>query len=141
MPVGFRIYTGFTRAPKELVARFVNLPVANIADSMGRMYCVDQSIKPYNKRGMVGTAFTVKVPGGDNLMFHKAISLAKKGDIIVVSADGCMTRSLCGSLMFHAAKEKGIVGFLIDGCIRDVRGPPKHGFCVLCKRSSTKWSI
>lgn len=120
MPVGFRIYTNFERASKEVIKKFEGLPVANIADNMGRLYCVDQSIKPYNKIGMVGPAFTVKVPSGDNLMFHKAIDLAEAGDIIVVSGDGCMTRSLCGGLMFHAARKKGIKGFLIDGCIRDV---------------------
>lgn len=120
MPVGFRIYTGFERASKVTIEKFEGLPVANIADNMGRLYSVDQSIKPYNKVGMVGAAFTVKVPSGDNLMFHKAIDLAQEGDILVISAESCMTRSLCGGLMFNAAMKKGIKGFLIDGCIRDV---------------------
>jgi len=120
MPIGFRIYSKFERANKEVIEMFKNLPVANIADNMGRLYSVDQSIKPFNKVGMLGPAFTVKLPSGDNLMFHKAIELAQEGDILVISAEGCMTRSLCGGLMFNAAMKKGIRGFLIDGCIRDV---------------------
>ncbi len=120
MPVGFRICNDFERAPKEIVKKFKGLPVANIADNMGRLYSISQSIKPYNTVSMAGTAFTVKVPSGDNLMFHKAIELAKEGDIIVVNAEGCMTRSVCGNLMYTYANRKGIIGFLVDGCIRDV---------------------
>lgn len=120
MPVGFRIYQSIDRVSKEVIELYRDLPVANIADNMGRIYCVDQGIRPYNRTGMLGPAFTVKLPAGDNLMFHKAIEMAREGDILVISSEGCMTRSLCGALMVATAMAKGIRGFLIDGCIRDV---------------------
>jgi RraA family protein len=133
MPIGFRIYKDIERIPKDVAALYDVLPVANIADNMGRIYCVDAAIKPYGEKWMVGPAFTVKAPAGDNLMFHKAIDMAEAGDIIVVSAEGCMSRSLCGELMAITAKEKGLGGFLIDGCIRDAEDIATLGFAVYAR--------
>jgi len=119
MAVGFRIYNNFVRAPKEDINMFDGLPVANIADCMNRIFCIDQAIRPLNDVPLLGTAFTVKVASGDNLMLHKAIEMAQEGDVILVNGFGCMERSLCGGLMMEAARQKGIRGFVIDGCVRD----------------------
>ncbi|MDK2799022.1 MAG: hypothetical protein PWP27_1305 [Clostridiales bacterium] len=119
MSVGFRIYTKINRPAKELIEGFKGIPVANIADNMGRISCIDTAIRPFNKVALLGSAFTVKAPLGDNLMFHKALDMAQAGDIIVIDGEGCMDHSLCGDIMFNYAKRKGIAGFLIDGCIRD----------------------
>ncbi len=120
MPAGLRIYTKVKRPSKELIEGFRGVPVANISDNMGRIVCVDTAIRPFNKVPLLGCAITVKAPLGDNLMFHKAIDMAQPGDVIVVDGEGCMNHSLCGDIMFSYAKSKGIAGFLIDGCIRDI---------------------
>ncbi len=119
MAIGFRIHTKVERTPARTVKLFEGLPVANIADAMGRIYALDQGIRPYNNVPLLGTAFTVKVPGGDNLLLHKAIELAQEGDVIAVNGLGDMARALCGGLMMETAREKGIRGFVLDGCIRD----------------------
>ncbi len=41
-------------------------------------------LRPINGSPLLGTAFTVKVPAGDNLFFHIAMDLAKPGDLIVI---------------------------------------------------------
>jgi len=69
---------------------------------------------------VVGIAFTVKVPDGDNVFLHRALDLAEPGDVIVVDGNGCLTRSLMGEIMFTYAQNKGIAGFVLDGAIRDV---------------------
>lgn len=117
--IGFRIFTKIARPDKALVEGFRDIPVANIADNMGRFTCVDSVIKPLNHKFLLGTAYTVKVPAGDNLMFHKAMDLALPGDIIVVDGEGSEEHSLCGSLMMHYAQARGIAGFVVDGCVRD----------------------
>lgn len=119
MQPGFRIYSTVERPSKELVEAFREIPVANIADNMGRISCVDSYIKPYNKARLLGTAFTVKAPLGDNLMFHKALDMAKPGDVLVVDGESDMNHALCGEIMMRYAMKKGIAGFIIDGCIRD----------------------
>ena len=37
---------------------------------------------------LAGPAFTVKTAPGDNLLVHKALDMAKPGDVIVVDAGG-----------------------------------------------------
>lgn len=118
--IGFRIIKDIERPKKEIIEAFRELPVANIDDNMGRIYSVDSAIKPYNKSKLLGPAFTVKVPQGDNLMFHKALDLAKEGDVLVVAGFGYNERALCGEIMMNYAIMKKFAGFVIDGAIRDV---------------------
>ncbi len=131
--IGFRIYTEIERPPQELIEEFGKLPVANIGDSMGRTACIDSRIKPFNEVPLIGTAFTVLAPQGDNLMFHKAIDLAQPGDVVVVAGEGDMTRALCGDRMMRYAKFRGIAGFLIDGCVRDIDALKTMGFAVFAR--------
>ena len=118
--VGFRIFPNFNRPSKELIDSFSGLPVANIADTMNRMSCMNALIRPISNVPLLGPAFTVKSRPGDNLLLHKALDLAKPGDIVVVDAQGDLTNSIMGELMTLWAKKRGIGGFIIDGAIRDV---------------------
>lgn len=118
--VGFRVFAAIDRPDRELIEKFRDVPVANICDNMGRIYGLDARVRPYNKVRLLGPAFTVKVPLGDNLMFHKALDMAQPGDIVAVDGEGCMDHSLCGEIMMRTAIKRGIAGFLIGGCIRDV---------------------
>lgn len=118
--VGMRIFPHISRPPKALIDGFAGLPVANIADNMNRMSCMDAKIRPINDVPLLGPAFTVKSRPGDNLMLHKALDLAQPGDIVVVDAQGDLTNSIMGELMALWAKQRGIGGFIIDGAIRDI---------------------
>lgn len=117
--VGFRVFTKVRRADKALVERFKDIPVATIDDTMNKIAGAHSAIKPFNKVKLLGTAVTVKVPMGDNLMFHQALNMAEAGDVIVVDGNGCTERAICGENMMQIARKKGIKGFLIDGAIRD----------------------
>lgn len=123
MNIGCRIIKDFERPDKALIERFQNMPVANIDDNMNRIAAVDSAIKPVGYKGqMVGCAFTVRVAQGDNLMFHAAMDLAKPGDIIVIDAGGFTERAIFGELMCTYLKERGILGVICDGAIRDYGG-------------------
>lgn len=117
--VGCKIIQDFSRPDPALVARFRALPVANIDDCMNRTAAVRAAIRPLNKARLLGPAFTVKVPEGDNLMFHKAMDMAKPGDVIVIDAGGDCSRSIFGALMINYCKARGLAGVIIDGAIRD----------------------
>jgi len=131
--VGFRIYTEISRADREIVESFRGIPTGNIADNMGRLYTMSQSIRPISKVPLLGTAFTVKVPAGDNLMLHRAMHLAKPGDVLVVDGQGCMERSLAGEIMIKYAEKAGLAGIVIDGCIRDLDGLVSSKIAVYAK--------
>lgn len=118
--VGLRIFTKVNRPAKELIQEFAGIPVANIADMMNRMFCLDAKIRPVNTTPLLGPAFTVKSRPGDNLLLHKALDLAQAGDILVVDAQGDMSNSIIGELMVLWAKKRDLGGFVIDGAIRDV---------------------
>ncbi|MCF3628650.1 RraA family protein [Thalassospiraceae bacterium LMO-SO8] len=120
MSIGFRICTRHQTASKELVEAFAKLPVANVSDSMWRLYAGGSRLRPMHASGgMAGVALTVRSRPGDNLMLHKAIDMAGPGDVIVVDAGGDLTNALIGEMMLAHAIKRGVAGFVIDGAIRD----------------------
>ena len=123
MSVGCKIIKDFPRPAPELVELFRDMPVANIDDNMNRMAAAEAGIEPIGYKGqLLGTAFTVRVPQGDNLMFHAAMDLAKPGDVIVIDAGGFTDRAIFGELMATYCKTRGIRGIVCDGAIRDRGG-------------------
>jgi len=131
--VGFRIRSSFERPDKALVGAFRGIPVANIADCMNRIACVDSCIYPMNSAPLLGCAYTVKVTGGDNLMIHKALDLASPGDVIVVAGGGTLERAYSGELMVQYAISRGLAGLIVDGCMRDRDAIALLDFPVYCK--------
>lgn len=131
--VGFRVYTKIERPAPELVEGFRGIPVANIADNMSRQSCVDAMIKGKNSRPLLGTAFTVKSRTADNLLMHKALDMAKPGDVIVVDVQGDLINSVTGEIMMRYAMKRGIAGFLIDGAVRDSGALAEMDFAVYAK--------
>lgn len=118
---GMRIVQNFIRPSKEEINQFIGIPAANVADATNRMFASNADLKPMGKgKKLLGPAFTVKSAMADNFMFHKAISMAQPGDVIVVNACGDRNYSVCGDVMFRYAISRGIAGFVIDGCIRDM---------------------
>lgn len=107
------------RANKELLDQLKDFPVANIDDAMGRTSALEQNIRPLNNTKLIGTAFTVKVAQGDNLFLHKAMDLAKPGDVIVIDSMGTKNRAIFGELMASYCKLRGINAMVTDGCVRD----------------------
>lgn len=117
--VGFRQFNKITRPDKATVELFRGIPAPNIGDNMNRIYCLS-GLMPFNKTPLLGTAFTVKVPAGDNLMFNRAIDLAEPGDVLVIDGGASLERALCGEIMISYARSRGLAGFVVNGCIRDV---------------------
>jgi RraA family protein len=118
--IGFQICKRTRKVSADTVAKFRELPVANISDSMSRMTAGGAALRPIHKAGVLaGPALTVKTRPGDNLMVHKAIDIADPGDVIVVDGGGDLTNSLIGELMAAHAEQRGIAGIVIYGAIRD----------------------
>lgn len=118
--VGCVIIEDFKRPDTTLVEKFRDVAVANLDDCMNRISAVHEDIRPVNKGKLLGPAFTVKVPSGDNLMFHAAMDLAKPGDVIIIDAGGDTRRSIFGELMVTYCRKRGIAGIVVDGSLRDV---------------------
>ncbi|MDN3564202.1 RraA family protein [Paeniroseomonas aquatica] len=131
MTVGFRILPRSREVGAEAVARFRALPVANVSDVMARMTAAGPRLRPmHGGGGMAGPALTVKTRPGDNLMIHKAIALARPGDVIVVDGGGDLTNALIGELMLAQMVRRGLGGIALNGAIRDSAAIRAQGFPV-----------
>lgn len=97
------------------------LPSSVIADVMGRLVG-STGLHPVNRSGVstCGTAVTVRVRSGDNLLIHKALTLLRPGDVLVVDGEGDLSRALVGELMLTQARAQGAIAFVMDGAVRDV---------------------
>jgi RraA family protein len=68
---------------------------------------------------LAGPALTLKCRPGDNLMIHKALTMAQAGDVIVVDAGGDLTNALFGEIMVSSAVKIGVAGVVLNGAVRD----------------------
>lgn len=119
---GFRVRAGFTRPDPRLIEEFRAFATPDISDLLNRLYAVDPGVRgltgPHHT--LCGPACTVKVFPGDNLMVHKALDVARPGDVIVVDAGGATTNAVLGDLISAKARHRGVAGFVVDGLVRDL---------------------
>lgn len=121
MTLGNRILKAQRKASPALVAAFRAIPVANVSDSMSRMFAAGPRLRPMHRDGVLaGPALTVRGRPGDNLMLHKAIDMAEPGDVIVFDGGGDQTNAVMGELMLAYASQKGVGGFVLNASVRDV---------------------
>ena len=106
--IGNRILPSASQADAALISAFRKSSTAIISDNLQRLPgAID--LRPFHKvnGAMAGTALTVRVPAGDNLMIHKALDLVRPGDVIVVDGDGEINRALIGEIMTTIAHRRG----------------------------------
>jgi RraA family protein len=117
---GLQIFKRTRQVPDHFIQAFRGLPVANVSDCMARMTAAGPRLRPMHKKGyLIGSALTVKCRPGDNLMIHKALTMAQKGDVIVVDAGGDLTNALFGEIMTATAVAIGVAGIVLNGAVRD----------------------
>jgi 4-hydroxy-4-methyl-2-oxoglutarate aldolase len=76
---------------------------------------------------------TVRTFPADNLMIHKAATLAKPGDVVVVNAGGYRDTAVFGDLLGFSMKVHQVAGIVIDGATRDAEGLAAIGFPVFAR--------
>lgn len=125
------IVRDFDRVSPELVQQAGAYQAAILADVNGRRGALHgriAALRPSMK--VAGTAFTVEVRPGDNLMIHAAMSLAKPGDVLVIDGKGDQTAALMGTIMMTACRKLGIAGVVVDAAVRDSLEIEEMGFPV-----------
>jgi RraA family protein len=121
-PAGYRINPCEDPLHDDVIAFFRDVPAACVADCMGRSVgTIGLHAYHGNPRiRLCGSAVTVRVRPGDNLMIHKAMLMAHPGDVIAVDGAGSVSQALVGELMRTTAITRRLGGFVIDGAVRDV---------------------
>ncbi len=98
---------------------FLKVSTPNICDAMHGLGAMNGILPLTLGRKMVGRAVTVRAMNGDWSKPVRAIDGAKKGDVIVIDADGG-DAALWGELASYSAVGRGVSGVVIDGTIRDI---------------------
>lgn len=125
-----------TVASEELMARWANLPVANIGDARDRLGITTGLTAPWTGATLIGRARTVLTAGGDNLGIQHLVQHARAGDVIVVDGQADTSRALVGELIAGRLMAKGVRGMVIDGAIRDAEDLQDLGFPIWSRARS-----
>jgi regulator of RNase E activity RraA len=89
---------------------------------MSRLGAMDAGMQPvWRSPRVIGAALTVWCHAGDNLMLHKALSLAVPGDIVVMNTQGGGNSGF-GELLATSALKMGVRAVIVDGTVRDADG-------------------
>lgn len=86
-----KVYLKVDRVDASVCARAAQASVADLHEAMGSPACRLQTMGPAMRpliEGLrvAGPAITAFCPPGDNLMMHRALYLAEKGDLLVLRA-------------------------------------------------------
>lgn len=137
-PAGYRIDPRTPGPPSEVLEAFRSASVALVGDCTGGNAGA-VGLSAYHGKVptvMCGPALTVRVRPGDNLLVHKALSMAEPGDVIVIDGGGLAAPALIGGLMRALAIGRHIAGFVVDGAIRDVSEWVEGGIAVFARGHS-----
>lgn len=118
-----RVYLRVNRVAPALVLKALAVSVSDIHEAMGpraREGLMSERMRPLI-RGLriAGPAVTAFCAPGDNLMMHRALYLAQAGDVLVVVSHDETGGAQWGDVAARYAKQKGLAGVIVQGCIRD----------------------
>lgn len=142
----YDVIKGYERVSSDIVDRYSKIEEsASINESMpnkdGALNSRIRALWPEAR--VCGTAMTVQCGIGDNVMLHKAISMAGPGDVLmVINGDFDEGGGLFGGMMAASLKARGAAGIVIEGACRDTILIKQLGFPVfarnICIKASTK---
>ncbi|WP_454766694.1 RraA family protein [Cupriavidus campinensis] len=119
----------FTRVPADLLGQASRFASSIFADCAGRRGGMHGRIAPLDRASrFCGSALTVEVRPGDNLMIHAAMALARPGDVIVVDGKGDQSCALMGAIMVNQCKALGVAAVVLDAASRDADEIRELGF-------------
>jgi regulator of RNase E activity RraA len=134
-----------TASRTEIIEAFRAVPTGNISDAMdalGMARGVIHGLKPLSltQPRTAGFAFTVKqMPRhheavGEKLAKHAQVidELSSAGDVLVIDVGGRLDICSGGALLALRAKLRGLAGWIVNGCVRDVQEIIELGFPVHC---------
>jgi 4-hydroxy-4-methyl-2-oxoglutarate aldolase len=130
--VFLRIY----RPSADLVLAAQNCSVSDLHEALGPIKGRTSTMTPLMRPvtpgvRMAGPAITVRPAPGDNLMMHRGLSLAARGDVLVVAANDESGAQWGGLATLHAQRT-GLAGVVVHGPVRDVDVISQQRFAVWC---------
>ena len=119
------------------------ISAATMHEAVGKIGALPSYLKPIAKGMKIcGRAYPVKGPSGCNLWLHRALAKAEPGDVLIADVGDNPEYGYWADIRGTSAMTRGIIGLVIDGCVRDSDELEKMGFPVfssgLCIRGTAK---
>jgi len=122
-----RVWLRVNRVDAETCRLAANVTVADLHEAMvaetktsGMMSARMRPVFSLPPPRATGPAITAWCPAGDNLMMHRALSLACRGDVLVVVCEGEESAAQWGDVATSYAIHMGLAGVVVQGAVRDV---------------------
>lgn len=136
------VVTDIARADSAIVDALAALGSATVHEAMGRIGYAGPRIRPIQQDAAIsGSAITVLVAPGDNLMVHAAIEQAQSGDVIVVVPVTDSPYGFIGELMATQMQVRGVRGYVTSGGVRDTGELRSMGFPVWTAHVSAEGTV
>jgi 4-hydroxy-4-methyl-2-oxoglutarate aldolase len=127
----------------EIIAALKRFPTATLSEVTARPCDVSPPVQCMVPRAkVVGPAFTVRCPLGDNTAVTRAVDRAPKGSVMVIDCGGPPRTAVWGETATTISQVKGLAGCVTNGAVRDIDAIVDSGFpvfaCGISLRGSTK---
>lgn len=136
------VVTDIERADAATAAALAEFGSATVHEAMGRIGYAGPRLRPIQQGARIaGTAITVSVAPGDNLMVHAAIEQSREGDVIVVVPISDSAFGFIGDLMATQMQVRGVRGYVTTGGVRDTDELRGMGFPVWTRHVSAQGTV
>jgi 4-hydroxy-4-methyl-2-oxoglutarate aldolase len=115
---------------------------ATVHEAIGRRRLRRAELRPIQQDVKIGgSAVTVLVHPGDNLMIHAAVEVCRPGDVLVVVNTAPSTHGMFGDLLAGSLMQRGVRGLVIDAGVRDTSDLRAMGFPVWSQYVSCQGTV
>ena len=135
-PQQWTIVRDVERPPAAAIHALAQFATTQIADCGGPVGVVGPGLSRIaGGAEFCGPAITVWTRPGDILFLLKAPELAMSGDVLAVDGGGRADAAILGDIMAGALAARGVVGIVVDGAVRDLRGIDEVGVATFARNA------